>query len=766
MSTRSAGYRPAALAFTGAVALLFAGCAAEAPKQPDAPKPVQVTPPPPPPPPVPKVPSHLVAPVRPVTETLHGTAVTDPYRYFEDLKNPEVAAHMKAQDAYGRSVIEKIPGRLKMLQRVSELSEAGVYIGGVQIVAGKVFYYKMAPGDSVKKVYVREGFQGLERLLIDPAKVGPAEQKLTLDSFKASPDGKHVAYTVSSRGSEDSMLRVLETGKGNDLGVVIEGTRYGHAISWYPDGRSFFYNKLPPKEEGKPAGYLNSKAYRHVMGKNPANDAPLFGIGVGKIEGLIDIDIPMIWVPQGSNTALAMVMRGDQHDIAIYSAPASTLIGSATPWKKIVDYSDQVIQIAAYGQDLFLLTHKGAINRKVLRTSLVSPELSSARVVVPESDKVVSEIALAGDALYIKQLVGGVDSLQRLNFKSESFGNRLEFLRTKFDMSVRAMHVDPTKPGAVLRMEGWTETPGYYTLEAKSGDIKDTGLLPKSPVNFDKYDEVRLFARAKDGQRIPISMIYKKELLLSRDHPTLLQGYGAYGYTLAPWFSPSRMAWLERGGIVAICHTRGGGEYGEMWHRGGQKANKNNTINDFIACAEFLIERGFTNPKRLAAMGGSAGGITVANALVRRPDLFTAVVSRVGLLDMLRFETTPNGKPNVVEFGTVSKPEDFKWLYETSAYHNVKDGTPYPAVLVATGANDPRVEPWMSLKFAARLQAATSSDWEREPVLMRVDYATGHSSSLTRASANEELADIYSFLLWQMGVEGFIPPPPPPAAAK
>lgn len=759
MSTRPTSHHPAAALIT----LFLAACATEPAKQADPPKTapavavpaVPVRPPPP----------HPVAPVRSVTDTMHGTPVADPYRYFEDLKNPEVAALMKAQDAYGRGVIDKIPGRAKLLQRVAELSEVGVYIGGVQIVAGKVFYYKMAPGDVAKKVYVREGFLGAERLLVDPAKVGPAEQKLNVDYFKASPDGKHMAYGVSPRGSEDSVLRVLEVAKGNDLGVVIEGARYGDAVSWYPDGRSFFYNKLPKPEAGKEAiGYVNSKAYRHVLGRNPSTDVPLFGIGVGKIDDLVDIDIPRIVVPQGSNTALAIVHRGDEREFSMYAAPASALIGSSTPWKKVVERKDQVIQYAAYGQDLFLLTHRQSVNRKVLRTSLVTPEFEKARVIIPESDKVISEIALAGDALYIKQLVGGVDSLQRLNFKSDSFGNRLEYLRTKFDMAVRAIIVDPVKPGAVLRMEGWTEAPGYYTLEAKTGDIKNTGLLPKSPLNFDKYDEVKLFARAKDGQRIPVSMIYKKDLLLSRDHPTLLSGYGSYGYTISPWFSPARMAWLEKGGIVAVCHVRGGGEYGEMWHRGGQKANKNNTINDFIACAEFLIERGFTNPKRLAAMGGSAGGITVGNALVRRPDLFTAVVARVGVLDMLRFETTPNGKPNVVEFGSAAKPEEFKWLYETSAYHNVKDGTPYPAVMLATGANDPRVEPWMSLKFAARMQAATSSPPDQEPVLMRVDYGAGHSAGVSRASANEELADIYSFLLWQMGIEGFQPAVTPVAA--
>jgi prolyl oligopeptidase len=345
-------------------------------------------------------------------------------------------------------------------------------------------------------------------------------------------------------------------------------------------------------------------------------------------------------------------------------------------------------------------------------------------------------------------------------------GGKLEYLRLPFDSAVRALITDPARPGALLRLESWTDAPRYVALEARSGNIKDTGLLPRHGADFSAIDEVRLFATASDGTRIPVSMVYQKGMLLSRDHPTLLTGYGAYGIAMSPTFQATRLAWIEQGGIYATCHVRGGGEYGEAWYRGGQKANKNNTINDFIACAEFLIVRGFTNPKRLAALGGSAGGITVGNALVRRPDLFAAVVSRVGVLDMLRMETTPNGKPNMAEFGSTATPDGFNWLYETSAYHNVREKTAYPGVLVTTGANDPRVEPWNSLKFAARLQAATTSPTDTRPVLLRVDYGTGHSAGVNRSSANEELADIYAFMFWQFGMPGFQPSAPWPEPAR
>ncbi|MDX2220055.1 MAG: prolyl oligopeptidase family serine peptidase [Burkholderiales bacterium] len=738
-----------------ALALLATGCEMLPMSKPaEPPKPaVEVKPP------VPPVPSYPAVPIRPVTDNYHGTQVVDPYRYMEDLKNPEVQAIMKAQNDFARGVLDRIPGRAALAARINELSQAGVVITGVKLAAGRVFYFKLAPGDSKRKLYVRDGMNGPERLLVDPDKVGSPDEKLSIDWFVPSPDGRHVAYGTSPRGNEDSTLRIVELGKGNDIGIVIPGTRYGRVVSWHPNSRELFYNKLPPPEPGAALGYVNSKVYRHQLGKHPNTDTVMFGIGES-VSGpaaaeLIDIDIPQILVPRGSTTALAIVQRGDENERTIYAAPLASIGKPGTPWKKIVDRRDQVVKYAAYGKDLFVVTHRQAMNRKVLRLALDAPDITKAKVVVPETDKVVSDIAIGGDALYVKFVVGGVDQLQRLNFKSDSFGARMEFVRLKFDLAVRELISDPSVPGAVLRLEGWTEAPHYAIVEAKTANIRDTGLLPKSPVNFDDYDEVRLFARASDGQRIPVSMIYKKGTTLTKDHPTLLSGYGAYGITVSPSFVPQRMALLERGGIFATCHVRGGGEFGEMWHRGGQKANKNNTINDFIACAEFLIERGFTNPRKLVATGGSAGGITVGNALVRRPDLFAAVIPRVGALDMLRMETTPNGKPNVVEFGTVTKLDEFRWLFETSAFHNVKDKVAYPAVLLTTGANDPRVEPWNSLKFAARLQSATLSSEREKPVLLRLDYGAGHSSSVSRSSANEELADVYAFTLWQTGQAGF-----------
>jgi prolyl oligopeptidase len=253
---------------------------------------------------------------------------------------------------------------------------------------------------------------------------------------------------------------------------------------------------------------------------------------------------------------------------------------------------------------------------------------------------------------------------------------------------------------------------------------------------------------------VPLTILAKKSLRLDGGNPAILDGYGAYGITLEPDYRPRRLAWLERGGILAIAHVRGGGEFGEEWHMGAHILNKANTIRDFIACAEYLVKEGYTSPKKLAGTGASAGGLTIGGAITQRPDLFAAAQSDVGLSDLLRTELSPNGPPNIAEFGTVTKKDQFTAMYAISPYHRVRDGAAYPATIVTTGINDPRVDAWEPAKFAARLQTATSSG---KPVLLRIDYDAGHGYGSTRMQAIAETADVWSFFLWQMGDPAFQP---------
>jgi prolyl oligopeptidase len=307
--------------------------------------------------------------------------------------------------------------------------------------------------------------------------------------------------------------------------------------------------------------------------------------------------------------------------------------------------------------------------------------------------------------------------------------------------------------GLFITTTSWTERGGIYDYDPTANSFTQTGLNPEG--KFDEvagYEAYEVEVPSHDGVMVPLSIMHRSGMKMDGSNPTLISGYGSYGMASSASFDPQRLAWLERGGVFAIAHIRGGGANGQEWHLDGQKTNKKNTWKDFIACAQYLIDKGYTSPAKLAGQGGSAGGITIGRAITERPDLFAAALIDVGCLDAVRMETTTNGVPNIQEFGTVTKEDEFHGLLEMSAYHHVVDGTKYPAVLLAHGINDPRVEPWMSGKMCARLQAANAST---RPILFRVDYQAGHGIGSTKEQYQASLADKWAFLLWQMGVPEF-----------
>jgi prolyl oligopeptidase len=569
-----------------------------------------------------------------------------------------------------------------------------------------------------------------------------------------------VVVAVAAGGSEDTAIRLLEVGSSGtrDLGVEIDRIGFADDTAWSNDSRSFFYNRLPAQKLGEPTNrYLLSQAYRHVVGRPAARDEILLGHNSSGVN-LADIDIPSVRLSDDGKTLVGRVEHGDAREISIYTASASQ-IGGEVSWRRVIQPADQVTNFALHHHAMYLLTKKNAPRFKVVRMGLGMGTFANATAIIPQGDTVIAQIEVAQDGLYIRELFGGVDRLQRLNFSNSVFsGGKLEFVRLPFDLSIRQLITSPTRPGALLRLESWTEPPKYVTVEERTANIGETSLHPKSSADFANIVELRQSATAKDGTKIPISLIYRKSTSLNSFNPTLIRAYGAYGMVQTPTFNPSTLAWLERGGILATCHVRGGGEFGEVWHLGGKRLTKPNSWQDLIACTEYLIERGFTRRERVGIQGGSAGGITVGRAMTERPDLFAAVVPSVGVLDALRMEFTPNGPPNIPEFGSVKTQDGFQGLLAMSSVHHVKSGVKYPAVMLMHGVNDPRVEVWHSVKMAARLGAATRDLAEAKPILLRLDYDAGHGVGSTRNQRNAELADIYAFMLWQFGEAGFQPP--------
>ena len=702
-------------------------------------------------------PAPPVATVRVVTDEYFGIKVADPYRYMEDLTNPEVTAWFKGQNDYTRAILGRIPGRATLLARIKTFDEgAPARITDLRRLPGdRYFYQKRLASEDVSKLYVRDGLQRGERLLVDPTKFATAGGPHYVISYYApSFDGRYVAAGISAAGSEDAVLRVFDISNGKETGDVIDRAQFG-SPTWMPDGRSFLYNRLQllTSTSAPTDRYLNSRAYLHVLGTSPDKDPMVFGAGTPNVN-IDPADIPFVATWPGVSYALGVIAHGVRNEITAYVAPLDSLNSATGPWKRFCDVDDDVTGFDAHGSDLYLLSHHGASRYKVLHTKLSDPQVASAELVVPPSEAVIQNIAAASDALYIQELDGGLGRLVQLPYS----GAKPEKIQLPFDGSVGLSATDLRLPGTLIELTSWTRARKIYAYDASRKNVTDTQLQPVG--KFDApadLESVEVKAKSYDGTLIPLSIVYRKGLKLDGSNPTLLEGYGAYGITLDPFFDPKYTAWFERGGIFAVAHIRGGGEYGEDWHLAGKLLTKPNTWRDFIACSEYLISQKYTSTSRLAIEGGSAGGITIGRSITERPDLFAVAIDAVPSSDVVREEFTPNGPPNVPEFGTVKEPDGFKALYAMSPYHHVTDGTKYPAVMVTTGWNDPRVVSWEPGKMAARLQAATSSG---KPILLRVDYDAGHGIGSTKTQKQEELADEWSFAMWQFGLPEFQPAKP------
>lgn len=695
-------------------------------------------------------PKPPATPSREVTDDYFGTKIVDSYRWLEDLKSSEVGDWMKAQNDYTRSVLDRIPGRDKLRARIAQLDDTGVRVNGFQSFGGRWFYLKRAPGQDNQKLYTRDRSATEERLLLDPETLTANGVHYSIDYYTPSPDGKLVVVGISPGGSENSVIHILEAATGKDLGERIDRAQFG-AIAWLPDNRSFFYNRLRKlgPDEPRTSYYLNSRVYLHHLGSDPDHDAPVFGNGLSSSISINESDFPFVGFPIGSKYALAVDAHGVQNEVTVYAAKLADVHDATAPWRKIVDVPDDCTGFDIRGDSLYLLTHHNAPHYKVVRVNLADGDFQKSEIVLPTSESVAVNIGAAADALYIQKLDGGIGRLFRIPFE----GGAASPVPLPFDGAIEELFVNAAEPGVYIRTASWTKSPVYLHYDPKGDKIADTKIVPPSPVDFSGIESEEVKAKASDGTLVPLSIVHKRGLKLDGSHPTLLHGYGSYGITYDPGFDPASLAWLERGGVVAVAHVRGGGEYGEDWHNGGRKATKMNTISDFIACAQYLVDHKYTSPQHLAGEGTSAGGITIGGAITGRPDLFAAALDNVGMSDDLRAELQINGPANIPEFGTVKEEQDFHHLLSISAYHRIKDQTPYPAVLLTTGINDPRVDPWQMNKMTARLQAATSSG---KPVLLRVDYDAGHGGiGATRTQHTNLLTDQYSFLLWQLGDPDF-----------
>jgi prolyl oligopeptidase len=690
-----------------------------------------------------------LAQVKPIEDVYFGTKISDPYRYMEKLKDTTVQQWLKQQSDYARSILNSIPGRQKLIDKMFEFDKRKSSQIGYLIITdnNRYFYLKTTPADETGKLFFRDGFEGKETLLFDPDKYSvDTTQKYVISSVSPSIDGSKVAFDVAPNGSESSVLFTMDV-KNLKLYPEKIDRCWGASPSWLQDNNSFLFNRLQSSDVHDKNRELDSKTYLHTVGTDPAMDKEILSRAKYPELGIKPEDIPIVVYDKESHYLYGVLSTVDNR-LNVFYAPVTSMSKMKIDWKRLFKPEDEVYGIQITDKDIYVYTPKDAANYKIVKISLENPDLANATVIVPEDPHAkLASYGITSDGLYYTLSKNGVEEkLYHLPFGADKAAElKLPFAAGSISLSNKG----PRYSDVWVNISGWTNDYQRYRYQFQENVFKLENLSAKAA--FPEYTDLtveELMIPSHDGVEIPLSLIYKKDMVKNGGNPVFIYGYGAYGYSTNPSFYPESLLWTSEGGILAIAHVRGGSELGNSWYKAGYKTTKPNTWKDLISCAEYLVKEKYTSAQKIAINSESAGGILIGRAMTERPDLFAAAIPQVGCLNPLRAEESPNGPVNVPEFGTVKDSLECMALIEMDSYLHIKNGVQYPATLITAGMNDPRVIAWGPAKFAARLQAANISD---KPVLFWVDYEAGHGIGNTKTKSFESQADVLSFAFWQTG---------------
>jgi prolyl oligopeptidase len=686
-------------------------------------------------------PSPPVAKKKPVFNEYHGTRVEDDYQWLEDDDNPEVKAWSDAENQRTRAYLDSLPSHGEIEEQLKAwYAESSPSYSAIVARPGVLFALKFQPPKQQPMLVRLASADDLksEKVLVDPNAID-SKGTTAIDWFAPSRDGSKIAVSLSKGGSEDGTLHFYDATDGKELGDTIPHVQYptaGGSAAWNGDGSGVYYTRFPRKGE-RPEKDLNfyQQVYFHKLGTPESKDSYEIGKEFPRIAEI------QLESSTDGKYVVASVANGDGGDFAHY------LHGPDGKWKEITQFSDGV-KLARLGEDnaLYLLSRADAPRGKILRLPLDTPELGKAVEIVPPGDAVIQRIEPSKTALYVADLLGGPSQIRRFDLDGKN-GTVIPVPKIS-----NVQELVAKEDGSLLfRDQSYTEPTAWYVVAPGQTEPKKTAMVMTSPVSFSDIEVTREFATSKDGTKIPLNIMRPKGTKQDRNNPVLLYGYGGYGLSMSPTYDFTRRLWFDHGGIYVVANIRGGGEFGEEWHKAGNLTKKQNVFDDFTAAAQYLIVNKYTVREKLAIMGGSNGGLLMGAVMTEHPGLMRAVVSAVGIYDMLRVELAPNGAFNTTEFGTVKDPEQFKALYAYSPYHHVVDRVKYPAVLMLTGANDGRVAPYHSRKMTARLQAANQGE---NPILLRTSTHSGHGIGTALSERIKQQADIYSFLFAQLGMKG------------
>ncbi len=667
-----------------------------------------------------------------IVDTLHGTAVADPYRWLETEKADDVQAWMTAQDTFARAELAKYPGRDALAARLTEVFYYDA-ISAPSHAKGRYFYTRKLAAKEKSITYWKQGEAGAEQVLFDP-NGWSADGSTTLRGWWPDEQGQRVAYSVSENNADETTTKIIDVATGKDLPDVIPGTKYAD-VSWTPDGKGFYYTWVPPVGSVPVADRPGFAELRfHALGADPAKDAVIYP-ATKDAESFLGG-----YVSRDGHWLLVAVQHGWNSSDYYFK----DLRKQGATFQPLVVGVDANFAVYAWRDKFYVHTNDGAPRYQVFKVDPKKPARADWAPIVPQTDATLESMNIVGDHLVLGYLRNAASETEVHTLDGKLVRKLpLPPLGTSGGISG-----NPDEDTGYFSYSSFTEPSVIYKTSIKTGAVTEWARV-KLPIDTSQLVVEQVFYPSKDGTKISMFILHRKDVVPNGKnsdgtHPTILYGYGGFNVSMTPSFASSRAVWLEQGGVYAIPNLRGGGEYGEDWHKAGMLGNKQNVFDDFVAAAEYLVSAGWTSPAHLAISGGSNGGLLVGAAMTQRPDLFAAVICGVPLLDMIRYPLFGSGRTWVPEYGSPDDEAGFKTLLAYSPYHRVVDGTRYPALLMDAADHDDRVDPMHARKFVAAIQHATSSD---APVLLRIERNAGHGGADMVKAGVERIADQYAFLL-------------------
>jgi prolyl oligopeptidase len=668
-------------------------------------------------------------------DTLHDIKIPDPYRWLEDLNSEQTSAWVKAQNSLTDSYLDAIPGRKALENHLTKLWNVE-RIGVPSFEGGYYFFSKNNGLQNQSVLYSTKSLDLEPTVLLDPNKLSK-DGTVALKSYEVSPDGKYLAYSTSTSGSDWVEWKVREISSGKDLSDHLKWSKFSGA-SWAKNSKGFYYGRFPTPKNGEEmmAQNIHKKIYFHEIGKPQSEDLLVYERPNQPKQGLY------AWVTEDGKYLLIQVSQGTDTKNGLFYKdlrnPTSKVIELLSDFDASYDF------VTNLGSKFIIRTDLNAPKQKVISIDINEPLSDRWETIIPESTETLRSVSHIGGLFIANYLKDARTEIRRFKtngnplppVKLPGLGTAAGFGGESDQTETFYYFTSFTSPGAVYR---------YDVTRNASTLFK----APETQFNRDHYEARQIFATSRDGTKIPMFIVSKKNLKLDGNNPTLLYAYGGFNISLRPSYSPATIAWLDLGGIYVMANLRGGGEYGEEWHQAGMKLKKQNVFDDFIACAEHLISKKFTSSKKLSIAGGSNGGLLVGACMVQRPELYGACLPAVGVMDMLRFHKFTIGWAWQAEYGKPDDPDDFKNLLKYSPYHNLKPNN-YPATMVITSDHDDRVVPSHSYKFAAALQSSQNGS---APTLIRIESKAGHGAGTPTSKRIEAIVDKYAFLAKALGFE-------------